>query len=183
MSYLAEAVLRDGTSIVVREVRAEDRQAIHALFARMSPESIRHRFFVAKRELTASDLAWLDRLDDERVEVALAAVIGERVVGIGRYTLVARHTAEVAFDVGDADQSRGIGTLLLEHLARIAADHDITKLRADVEADNLAMLDVFEHSGFEVRETLDRGVYRVEFPTAATEQFMRAAKRRASRLG
>ena len=174
MKYLADAVLRVGTPIVIREVRADDREAVHALFARMSPESIRHRFFVAKRELTASDLAWLDGLDDERVEVALAAVSRERVVGIGRYTLIARHTAEVAFDVADEDQGRGIGTLLLEHLAKIAADHDITKLRADVEADNVAMLDVFEHSGFEVRATFDRGVYRVEFATS------RVRPRRAS---
>ncbi len=182
MKYRAEGVLRDGTSIVIREVRAEDRDAVHALFARMSPESIRHRFFVAKRELLASDLTWLDRLDDDRVQVALAAVVRddgrERVLGIGRYTLVARHTAEIAFDVGDADQGRGIGTLLLEHLAQIAADHDITKFRAEVEADNAAMLDVFARSGFEVRESLDLGVYHVEFPTEATEHFVRAAAER-----
>jgi acetyl coenzyme A synthetase (ADP forming)-like protein len=182
MNYRAEGVLRDGTSIVIREVRADDREAVHALFARMSPESVRHRFFVAKRELTASDLAWLDRLDDEAVEVALAAVMRddgrERVLGIGRYTLVARHTAEVAFDVGDADHGRGIGTLLLEHLARIAVGHDITKFRAEVEADNAAMLDVFARSGFEVRESLDLDVYHVEFPTAATEHFASAAAER-----
>jgi GNAT superfamily N-acetyltransferase len=188
MTYSHEAVLRDGASVMIRDVRGTDRAAIHALFARMSSESVRHRFFVAKRELTPADLVWLDRLDSPHVEVALAAVVrdgdgGERVLGIGRYTLVAARIAEIAFDVGDADQGRGIGTLLLEHLARVARAHDIATFRAEVEADNVKMLDVFERSGFVVSEALDAGVYRVEFPIAETEAFLKAAAARERRAG
>src|SRR5689334_13730187 len=134
MRYEQEAVLRDGTSIAIREVRTGDRDAIRALFAQMSPESVRHRFFVAKRELVASDLAWIDRLGDGQTDVALAAVLrradGEHVLGVARYALVAAHAAELAFDVADAYQGRGIGTLLLEHLARIARSREITTFRA-----------------------------------------------------
>jgi GNAT superfamily N-acetyltransferase len=64
----------------------------------------------------------------------------------------------------DAEQGRGIGTLLLEHLATIAHAKGIETLIAEVAADNRAMLDVFANSGFAVRETLDERMFHVEFP-------------------
>ncbi|MGE5182174.1 MAG: hypothetical protein ACM31C_08930, partial [Acidobacteriota bacterium] len=57
-SYAHEAVLRDGTSVAIREVTTADREAVRELFTRMGPVAIRHRFFAAKKELVASDLAW-----------------------------------------------------------------------------------------------------------------------------
>ncbi len=180
--YCHEAILRDGTSVVLRSLTSADREHVLALFGRMSALSIRHRFFMAKLELADSDLAYLATLDGAR-EVALGAMVRhgdeERMLGIGRYTMLAdQRTAELAFDVADADQGRGIGTLLLEHLARIAREHGITRFRADVEADNSAMLDVFDRSGFAVQETLDAHVFRVEFPISGTERFLAAAATR-----
>ncbi len=180
MSYHQEAVLRDGTSVVIRHVGKADLEAIKALFSRMSPTSIHHRFFAAKRELVPSDLVWLDRLDGDD-EVALAAVLNDRVIGIGRYTVVEPGIAEVAFDVADADQGRGIGTLLLEHLARIARARGLAAFRAEVEADNEQMLEVFGRSGFPVRDDLSKGIYRVEFPIAESQRFVRVAADRERR--
>ena len=180
MSYVREAVLRDGTSVILRHVQASDREAIRELFSRMSPMSRRHRFFAAVSE---PDLEWLDRLGE--LEVALAAVLrdktGERVLGIGRYIALDLHRAEIAFEVGDSDQGRGIGTLLLEHLAHIARARGITTFRAEVEADNAQMLEVFGQSGFAVRDTLAHGVFHVEFPIAETERFVRVAADRERR--
>ena len=179
MSYLKEAVLRDGTSVMIRDVRPSDADAVRALFSRMSPASIHHRFFAAKRELLASDLSWLDRLGDR--EVALAVVVHGAVLGIGRYAFVEQGIAEVAFDVADADQGRGIGTLLLEHLATIARSQSIRAFRAEVEADNAQMLEVFARSGFPVRESVTQGIYRVEFPIAESQRFVRVAADRERR--
>ena len=182
-TYAHEAVLRDGTSVALRELGPADRDAVRTLFARMSPLAIRHRFFAAKKELVASDLAWLDRIDGAN-EVGLAVVMRnghERLLGLGRYAVVAPGVAEVAFEVADADQGRGIGTLLLEHLADVARAHDITAFRAEVEADNAQMLDVFGRSGFVVRDALDHGIYHVEFPIAETSRFVRMAAERERR--
>ncbi|HET9625399.1 MAG TPA: GNAT family N-acetyltransferase, partial [Kofleriaceae bacterium] len=151
-----DARLRDGTPIVIRAVRSDDRPRVAALFARMSPLSLRHRFLGVKRGLTDADLGFL--LGDGADHVVLAAVTGdgaaEEIRGLGRYIVLdgQPELAEVAFEVGDADQGRGIGTLLLEHLATIARTNGITTFRAEVEADNGAMLDVFGKSGFSVRE-------------------------------
>jgi acetyl coenzyme A synthetase (ADP forming)-like protein len=89
-----------------------------------------------------------------------------------------KQRAEIAFDIPDAEQGRGIGTLLLEHLVRIARGGDIASFIAEVEVDNRAMLEVFAHSGFVVRETRDAPTCHVEFPIADTEQFIAAAARR-----
>ena len=180
MTYEREAVLRDGTSILIREVRASDRDAIRTLFGRMSPESVRHRFFVAKRELLPADLAWLDELGTKHT--ALAGVVrrrgSEELLGIARYTRISPEAAEVAFDVADAHHGRGLGTLLLEHLAALARGQGITTFRAYVEADNAQMLDVFERSGMQRREALDNAVYRVELATAETDELASLAGER-----
>ena len=152
--YSSEAILRDGASITLRSLTAADRDHVIAVFRKMGQASVRHRFFTSKRELSDADLAFLDRLADGP-DVALVAMAhdrtGERALGIGRYVVLDdQRSAEVAFEVGDADQGRGIGTLLLEHLAVIARGRGVTTFRAEVEADNGAMLDMFGKSGFTV---------------------------------
>jgi acetyl coenzyme A synthetase (ADP forming)-like protein len=177
--YSSEAILRDGSSIAIRSLGPDDREHVLAVFRRMSPVSVRHRFFTSKLELSESDLGFLSTLAAGR-DVALAATVrgsdGERALGIGRYVVLDDPgCAEVAFEVGDADQGRGIGTLLLEHLATIARANGVARFVAEVEADNGAMLDMFSRSGFLVRETLDERTFHVEFPTADTEAFVAAA--------
>lgn len=179
-TYESESVLRDGASVLIRWVRADDRERLRALFARMSGESIRHRFFGAKRELTDGDLAYAG----DPAQVALAAVVvngTETILGMGRYCVlegVEPATAEVAFEVGDADQGRGIGTLLLEHLARIARARGIAVFRAVVESDNANMLDVFQRSGFALRSAHDTGIVQIDIPIAETERFLAVASER-----
>lgn len=176
MVYQQEAVLRDGASIVIRGVERDDKAGLRDLFSRMSERSIGHRFFGAKRELTESDLRWLD--DDRDRSLALVAVNRldgpERVLGLGRAAVIDHlpDIAEVAFEVGDADQGRGIGTLLLEHLARIARSRGLAAFRAEVEADNGQMLDVFARSGFSVRQRLRDHVFTVDIPIGETERFV-----------
>ena len=181
-SYSREAILRDGASITIRSLTSADRHHVVAVFHKMSPASVRHRFFTSKRELSPSDLAFLDRLADGS-DVALGAMVrdaaGERALGIGRYIVLDDpRSAEVAFEVGDADQGRGIGTLLLEHLAAIARTRGVATFVAEVEADNAAMLEVFVASGFSVRRTVEDHAYHVEFPTKDTERFVTAAAAR-----
>ncbi|HEU4731888.1 MAG TPA: GNAT family N-acetyltransferase, partial [Kofleriaceae bacterium] len=181
-SYSSEAILRDGASIAIRSLTPADRDHVVSVFRRMGQASVRHRFFTSKRELSPSDLAFLDKLASGP-DVALGAMLrdhtGERALGIGRYVVLEDgRSAEVAFDVGDADQGRGIGTLLLEHLAAIARANRIATFVAEVEADNAAMLDMFGKSGFAVRETLDQRTFHIEFPTEHTERFVAAAAAR-----
>ncbi|HEX3765137.1 MAG TPA: GNAT family N-acetyltransferase [Kofleriaceae bacterium] len=177
-----DAILRDGASIEIRPVTLDDRPHIASLFARMSPGSVRHRFFAVKRELSDAELSFL--IGDGTSHVALAATVrhdwAETFLGVGRYIALddVPGAAEVAFEVADAEQGRGIGTLLLDHLARIARSRGITRFRADVEADNSSMLEVFSRSGFAIRESCSQGIYQVDIPIADSERFLAAAAER-----
>ncbi len=191
--YSEPVVLRDGASLTLRAVRPSDAPLLAGLFSRLSRQSVRYRAFGSKESLSGKELTYLTDLDFVG-HVALAAVSSlpgapPRIVGIGRYVRVDDHgalsatspRAEVAFTVEDAYQGRGIGTLLLEHLADIARASGVERIDADVLADNARMMQVFSESGFVVRRALDEGVFHVTFPTDATDAFLRASLEREKR--
>ena len=186
-SYAAEEILRDGSSIRIRAMRADDKQRLLHHFSRLGAQSVYFRFFRSKKGLTDAELKQFTELDFVR-NAALVATLGqgenERIIGVGRYAVVdgsngaaasGARSAEVAFAVADDYQGRGIGTLLLEHLAPIARANGISQFEADVLGENNRMLDVFAHSGFLVTRTIDEGVFHVSFPTAETARFVAAS--------
>ena len=65
--------------------------------------------------------------------------------------------AEVAFVVADEYQHHGIGSLLLDELARAAWQRGVEVFRAETLAENSAMLDVFRHAGFPVTSGIEYG--------------------------
>jgi RimJ/RimL family protein N-acetyltransferase len=164
--YDAAATLRDGGPVRLRALRPGDRAALQDGFAHLSERSIYQRFFQTKRELTDTDLKYLTELDFVD-HVGLVAVIPGgtpegQIIGVGRFVRGQhRETAEVAFVVGDDFQGRGVATLLLEHLARIARAVGVSTLEADVLPDNTQMLEVFQHSGLSMEERVRDGVVHV----------------------
>ncbi|MGH3054146.1 MAG: GNAT family N-acetyltransferase, partial [Gaiellaceae bacterium] len=112
---------------------------------------------------------------------ALVATLGqgddEKFIGVGRYAVLddGATRAEIAFAVADDFQGRGVGTLLLEHLAPIARANGITEFEADVLGENNRMLEVFAQSGFVVKRSIEDGVFHVTFPTAETDQVQEAS--------
>ncbi|HTE52575.1 MAG TPA: GNAT family N-acetyltransferase [Kofleriaceae bacterium] len=182
--YRREAILRDGESIVVRAIEPSDKPQLVELFRRLSPRSVHQRFMAAKRGLSAPELAYMTEVDFAH-HVALVAVRQQHgrddMVGVGRYILTdasGREPAEVAFAVVDQEQGRGIGTALLEHLARIGQDLGVTRFSAEVLAENSQMLRVFADSGFELKQALDDDVYHVVFPVDETDRFAGASLER-----
>ena len=93
-----------------------------------------------------------------------------RPVGHGVYLAMDPTRAEVAFAVADDFQGRGLGTLLLAHLAEAAGDNGITTFRAEVLPANRRMIDMFRESGFPVETESSTEGLRVEFPTSLTPE-------------
>jgi RimJ/RimL family protein N-acetyltransferase len=83
------------------------------------------------------------------------------IVGGGRYIVVKRGQAEVAFAVVDQYQGQGVGAALMHHLSAIAGAVGLKELIADVLPENVAMLKVFENSGFPIKAVRDFGVVHV----------------------
>lgn len=174
-------VLSDGGTVQLRAVRPDDGERLVALHGSLSPESVYFRFFSAKPRLSPAEVERFTHVDQVD-RVALAAVLGDAFVAVGRYDRwPGRDEAEVAFTVSDAHHGRGMATVLLEHLAAIARSHGITSFTASVLPDNRAMLGVFRSAGFEVRRAFDAGVVELEFPIEATPAYLESLEAREQR--
>ena len=167
-NYSVYDELLDGRRVLVRAIRPDDKKVLLEGFGRLTDESVHRRFFSMKKGLTERDLAYFTELDFIR-HVALLAFVDESEsqlgVGVGRFIVEDHHptpgTAEIAFTVDDAHQGLGVGTALLKHLVAIARDLGLRQFRAEVLAENRAMLHVFSHSGLPMRQTRSSGVAEV----------------------
>lgn len=143
------AVLRDGSEVLIRPIRGTDAPALAAGFARLSARTRHLRFLSGKRELSAKELRYLTEVDHHDHE-ALAAVdpAAGRGLGVARYVRSAddARSADIALTVVDEWQGRGVGTALAEALIQ-RRPAEVTRLRADVEAENLASLALLTHAG------------------------------------
>ncbi len=165
--YQVTERLRDGTEATIRAIRPADQESLRRQFARLSPESVRLRFHGMRRSPSESEAMYLTDIDFVE-HVALVATLGsesEQIIGVGRYIIctdgIMNSRAEVAFLVLDDQQGKGIGSLLLRHLALIGRVQGVREFQADVLTDNFRMLRVFERSGFPVRRTTELGVVRL----------------------
>ena len=96
----------------------------------------------------------------------------ERIVAVANYVrLRDPAVAEAAFAVADEYQRRGIGTRLVEQLAKRAGSEGIERIVAEVLADNRGMLGVFEALGFELSRELAGGEVEITFPIRSTERY------------
>jgi acetyl coenzyme A synthetase (ADP forming)-like protein len=168
--YETDVILRDGSTLYLRPIRADDAAGARALYDRLSSDSRRFRFFTAAPSVD-EEMTRLADADYEN-EFVLVAEAGSRLVGIASYIRDpgTPQRAEVAFAIVDALQGRGVGTHLLEALARVARDHEIGSFDAYVLPDNDRMMRVFRDSGFEVDRRLEGGVYHVTLSLNATER-------------
>jgi RimJ/RimL family protein N-acetyltransferase len=163
-NYSSQEKLRDGRSVEIRAFRREDRDDLLDAVHHMSPVSLYRRFFGPKRDFTEKEIAFFTDVDFVN-HVALIVVAEESghpvIIAGARYIVVGPGQAEVAFVVVDAYQGRGIGNLLLRHLAAIARENGLKEFVAEVLPDNTSMLKVFERSGLHPHTKSERGSVHV----------------------
>jgi GNAT superfamily N-acetyltransferase len=140
--------LADGTTVRVRAIRPDDDDALVAFHARLSRESIVLRFFGPHPRLSEVEVRRFTQVDGVD-RVALVAEQASEIVAVARYDRPpGSDEAEAAFVVVDAWQHRGLGTILLQHLAEAARSHGVRWLAADTLSENFRMLNVFRDAGF-----------------------------------
>ena len=175
VQFRRQATLRDGTPVLIRAARPDDRQRIIDAFHQLDPETVYTRFFSAKRSLSETDLQRLER-NDYAHQVALVATLerggDEIIIGGGAYLVLQRPepplTAEMSFTIEEDYQGQGLSTLFMQLLTEIGRQRGIQRFEAQVLAGNDGMLKVFRRSGLPIREHLDDGVVFVEMDLAAT---------------
>lgn len=118
----------------------DDAEVVLAGFQRLSPASLRSRFFTPVPRITPEVAADLVRVDHHDRIVLLAFDEAGRIAG-GARAIRDRHdptAGELALTVGDAYQRRGLGARLLRHLGGVAWNAGIDHLTGYVLIDNVA---------------------------------------------
>jgi acyl-CoA synthetase (NDP forming)/GNAT superfamily N-acetyltransferase len=173
-------VLSDGGTAHLRPITPADGDALQAFHLRQSPESTYLRFFAPMPRLSDGDLYRFTHVDHVD-RVALVATVGDDIIAVGRYDRIGPRTAEVAFNVSDAHQGRGLGSVLLEHLAAAARENGVHRFVAEVLPQNRRMLGVFRDAGYEVRPVFEDGVVSLSFDIDPTERSLAVMEAREHR--
>src|SRR5688572_8938399 len=134
--------LSDGTRVVIRPIRPDDKPLLAAGHARLSLETVYRRYLGPKPRLSSSDLAYLTEVDG-RDHVALVALLADgppAIIAVGRFVREREdpERAEFAIVVGDDYQRRGLGTELAVMLTGIARSRGVKRMHAFTLADNVA---------------------------------------------
>jgi acyl-CoA synthetase (NDP forming)/RimJ/RimL family protein N-acetyltransferase len=180
VEWEADVVLRDGSVAHVRPIRPDDAEGLRRFHAGQSDESIYLRFFAPLRVLSDADVHRFTHVDYTD-RVALVATMREEIIGIGRFDRIDPRSAEVAFNISDHYQGKGIGSVLLEHLAAIAQELGLTRFTAEVLPQNRKMLAVFSDAGYEVSRRIEDGVVEVGFDIEPTDRSKAVAMSREHR--
>src|SRR5712671_1193993 len=140
----------DGTPIALRPLLPEDEPALQDLFAHMSREDVRLRFFTPMRELKHALAARLSHLDYSR-EMALVAQHDGMTLGVARYSADPdQRSAEFAVAVRSDWHGRGVGQLLMARLIEVAQQSGISELVGLVLHENKPMLKMCRKLGFSI---------------------------------
>jgi GNAT superfamily N-acetyltransferase len=165
LSISGMLTLRDGTCVVVREIRPTDAEALRRLVGRSSERSIELRFFGPMKELSEERARRFAEVDgvDRFALVALDPDDEDEIVAVVRYEREGgTDGAEYAALVEDKFQGRGLGIGLTRHLIEAARERGIGRLHALVMRENRPMLSLLRSLRLPERERWENGLEHVE---------------------
>jgi RimJ/RimL family protein N-acetyltransferase len=163
-----DVVLRDGSIVHVSPAKPADAPAVRLLLNGLSNRSRWLRFFSAFPNL-AKAAQWATEVDDGRRYGLVARTERDgRIVGHAGFERASDRPerAEVALEITDAMQGKGLGTVLLCQLAEAANELGIQVLDAEVLPENRQMLQVLRDCGYPVKVHSLPGVELVELRTS-----------------
>jgi len=183
--WAADVLASDGGVVHIRPIVPDDADDVVEFHSRLSERTRYMRYFGPTPTLPPREVARMTTVDYHD-RVALVALLGGKIIAIGVYEGLADslkpESAEVAFVVDDAHQGRGLGPILLEHLAGAAAENGFTRFEAEVLAENTNMVTVFRTAGYQLSRSFDGSNVHVEFLIDPTEALLsvRNSRERAS---
>ena len=173
--YETEVLLKDGSRILLRPIKKEDTELWLTFFRRLSQQHTRYlRLHHMTEKVDPEDALRFCTVDYNNTFAFVAEVFkkhGKNIVAIGRYyRLPSKHSAIVTLAVEDAYRGKGIGTHLLEWLAKVARDNGITAFEADAFADNEQIMTVLRDYGFRFISEQKAGMYHITIPLTQSQR-------------
>ncbi len=142
-----------GQKFTLRPIRPEDADAHAAMFARLTPEDIRFRFFSAMRSLSTEQISRMTDVDYGR-EMAIIAVNDQTGQTAGVSRLVRNDTdgltAEFAVVVEPAAKGLGLASALMRAIIAWGKSQGVAEINGQILADNAPMLAFIKRLGFHV---------------------------------
>jgi len=144
--------LLDGTPVLIRPLRDEDREREETFIRRLSPAARRFRFLGSFREASPALIDQLMDVDFPR-KVAFVALLHDngtlREIGVSRFAAAAdERQCECAVTVADEWQHRGLGVLLMRHLIEVARSNGYKSMVSLDDASNQPMRELADFLGF-----------------------------------
>lgn len=177
VGWEADVVLRDGSTTHIRPITPDDAAALQEFHVAQSERSTYLRFFAPLARLPERDLLRFTVMDhvDRVALIAVSTTSGahdspDRIIGVARFDRIGPQEAEVAFNVADSQQGRGVGTVLLEHIAAAARERGIRSFTAEVLLQNRRMLAIFREAGYQVSQEMADGVVTLRIDLDLTER-------------
>ena len=154
--------LGDGSAVTLRELRDEDRAMLERFIDKLSEDTIYFRFLASgiNREVI------IDQLSPRPGAYTLVAVEGGEIVGHVAYFKSQSEAAEIGILIMDAYQGKGLGTRLIETIARAANANGVTMFEAIIDWNNTRMIRMVRSIGFPTSEKVEPDLIRIRFPTS-----------------
>jgi acetyltransferase len=153
---LEETVTLAGTRLLLRPIRPEDGARLQDFYAKASPQDMRLRFFMSRREVPHSELARYSQIDYDREMTFIALAPADDQ---GRQPMVAEvravcdpdnRRAEFAILVASAWQGKGLGHLLMGKLIGYLRGRGTGEIVGQCLLENTGMQALARHAGFEL---------------------------------
>ena len=160
-----EITLKDGSSVLIRQINLGDVELFRDFINRLAPESLYSRYLSFKQEFsTAEEIHFCSTEAGERM--ALVAEKEENgkniIVGLAEYETVNPGMAEVGIVVEDRFQGLGMATKMLKELVDIAIIDGIEIFSASVHPNNTRILKFIRKSKLSVNRRLTYGAWEIQ---------------------
>lgn len=154
MKFNKEIPLKDGGTLLLRSLGAQDAQQALAVCKRTAGETLNLIRYEDEWTMTLEqEAAYLKKTEDDPKSLMLGAFIGDTLAGIGSYLPCAavdraRHRAELGICILKAYWGRGIGTAIMQTLIDEVKKTAVEQLELEVVAANERAIRLYERFGF-----------------------------------
>jgi len=165
--FQSDVVLRDGSTIHLRPLRPDETSTL--------------RFLREQVARGGSHARWNDVPEDPTRGFILVGEASGDVHAVGGYAIdrARPDRAEVGFAIATPLQGRGVGTRMLEVLAKIAWQQQVRVFDAWVGSESEPVMRMLLDSGFEIQRRMDGGTYHVTLSLAHTDAYLERAAGRS----
>ncbi len=171
LQYVTHWTMKNGAAVTIRPIRPEDEPLAVKFHESLSAESVymRYAHFMKLSQRVAherlSRLCFID-YDNEM------ALIGDyqdpetgehQLIGVGRLSKIfGKNEVEFSLLISDKFQRQGLGTELLRQLLYIGRAEKISRVTAEILANNQPMQRICERLGFSLKRVLGEPMFRAE---------------------